>query len=34
MLILDRDVKQTANEVLNAMIEDTWRWQSENPNGF
>jgi UDP-glucose 4-epimerase len=19
---------------LTAMIEDTWRWQSENPNGF
>jgi UDP-glucose 4-epimerase len=19
---------------LNAMIEDTWRWQSQNPNGF
>ena len=19
---------------LNTMIEDTWRWQSQNPNGF
>ncbi len=23
-----------ANYDLTAMIEDTWRWQSENPNGF
>ena len=23
-----------ASRNLQTMIEDTWRWQSENPNGF
>jgi len=24
----------SAKRSLNQMIEDTWRWQSQNPNGF